>query len=107
MRCAWSINGILSYGKSTVFFLAPLITSTVGRGGGGGVAFVALGKALVSRAGRGVKRRVEVGAGFADESFEPTPGSGTSMARSPSSNVFLLAPEVCSSAWSTELRITS
>src|SRR6185369_14412951 len=104
MPCAWSIGDILSYGKSTVSFFAPLITSTVGRGGGAGCVTFTPGVVVFSRPGRGENRRAELGAALGAEGLALAPGSGTSMARSPSSNDFLLAPDVCSSAWSTELR---
>src|SRR4029453_17107909 len=98
------MGDILSYGKSTVSFLAPLITSTVGRATGAGAT--ATGFGATAAAGRGALRRGELGAAFGAE-LDTTPGSGTIIARSPRSKLFLLAPEVCSSAWSTELRITS
>src|ERR1051326_728379 len=94
-----------SYGKSTVFFLEPSYTSTVGRGAGGGA--VTFGAALLYSfaTDRGAERRTgEDGAGLAPA---VVPGSGAIMARSPVSRLRLLAPAVCSSAWSTELRITS
>src|ERR1051326_3435385 len=93
-----------SYGKSTVFFFEPSYTSTVGRGAGGGALTFTGAGLLDSLAGRGAERRIEDAAGLA---VELLPGSGAIMARSPVSKVRLLAPAVCSSAWSTELRITS
>src|SRR6185295_18793743 len=100
------IGATSSYcGKSWISFFPPLITSTVGRETGGGcVAFGADAVSLTT--GRGAIRRGALGAALGAE-LEPTPGSGTSMARSPLSRLLLFAPEVCSSAWSTELRITS
>src|SRR5215203_5779129 len=98
MPCARSLGDILSYdGKSTVFFFAPSITSTVGRGGAGGVTLTGLGFVSLA-AGLGTLRRAEVGAAFTP-AVEPIPGSGAIMARSPRRRLLLLAPEVCSSAW--------
>src|SRR6185369_1668302 len=106
MPSAWSLGRHPSYcGKSWISFFAPLITSTVGRGGADGcVVFGAEAVSLTT--GRGAIRRGEVGAALGVE-FELIPGSGVSMARSPLSRDRLFAPDVCSSAWSTELRITS
>ena len=83
------MGDILSYGKSTVSFLAPLITSTVGRGAGACCGVTGFG--ATTAAGRGA-RRGEVGAAFGAELL-PMPGSGTSVARSPLSRLFLLAPD--------------
>jgi len=79
------------YGKSTVFFFAPSITSILGRGGAG--SFATFADAESRTAGLAVVNRLveceETGAGLAG-SLEPASGAIT--ARSPLSSVVLFAP---------------
>src|SRR5688500_7972801 len=87
LTCFWKA----AYGKSTLRFFAPSITSTLGRGGA--IGGFSIFKLAVVTVGRGLLRRT-TGAGLA---FAPKPGSGTGIARSPESNEALLAPGVASS----------
>src|ERR1044071_2455663 len=94
-RFSYRLQRAVAYGKSTLRFFAPSITSTEARGATGVGAFTAAGSTLTLRAG------FDLNSGFGCSLFNE-PGSGAGVACSPSGSVRLLTPMVCSSPWSIE-----